>query len=33
MRISDGKLLEEEGESRDEALAKAFPDAKIGARH
>jgi putative ABC transport system ATP-binding protein len=28
-RISDGKLLEEHGESRDEALALAFPDAKV----
>lgn len=29
MRISDGKLLEEHAETRDEALALAFPDAKI----
>lgn len=28
-RISDGRLLEEHGESRDEALAKAFPDARL----
>jgi len=33
MRISDGKLLEEEGESREDALAAAFPDARIHARH
>uniref|UniRef100_A0A7C2P436 ABC transporter ATP-binding protein n=1 Tax=Schlesneria paludicola TaxID=360056 RepID=A0A7C2P436_9PLAN len=32
-RISDGKLLEEHGESRDEALALAFPDAKIRGGH
>jgi putative ABC transport system ATP-binding protein len=29
LRISDGRLLEEHGDSRDEALAKAFPDARI----
>ena len=29
MRIHDGKLLEEHGESREDALAKAFPDARI----
>ena len=33
LRISDGKLLEEAGESREDALAAAFPDAKIHARH
>ncbi|HUQ68977.1 MAG TPA: ABC transporter ATP-binding protein [Planctomycetaceae bacterium] len=32
-RISDGKLLEEMGESRDEALALAFPDAKVRGGH
>ena len=29
LRISDGRLLEEHAETRDEALALAFPDAKI----
>lgn len=29
LRISDGKLLEEHGGSREEALAAAFPDAKL----
>jgi putative ABC transport system ATP-binding protein len=31
LRISDGRLLEEHAETRDEALAAAFPDAKIRA--
>ncbi len=31
LRISDGRLLEEHAETRDEALALAFPDAKIRA--
>jgi len=33
LRISDGKLLEEHGESREDALAMAFPDAKIRSEH
>lgn len=33
LRISDGRLLEETAESREEALAQAFPDAKLRGDH
>ncbi len=33
LRISDGRLLEESAETREEALAQAFPDAKLRGEH